>query len=393
MSSQFTSMAATPLQTPRAGSPYRVYVMDISYFSGKVEAYLRYKRIPYTRIEAHHAVLLDPVYRMTGVAQVPAVELPDGGWLRDSTAILRWFEQAHPQRPVRPADPALAFLMDLVEDYADEWLWRPAMWWRWMPYGSARNLGWRIATEIGHSTFGPAWIKAPGFAWRQRRTWLWGDGMTRDNSRVIRDMYFAQLEALEGILAEHPFLLGVRPSLADFGYFASMFRHFFCDPDSGVVMRQRAPRVVEWVARLWNAASLPDDASEFVAPAGAGWESILGDLAERYLPYLEQNGAAYAAGKRRFDASLPGLDLPNSVTHRHRAACLAALQVGFQALGETERASVLRHFSNPPAVAAILGRAPDAHVPELAASPIRAPLGVRASFAQRLKARVFGTPR
>ena len=32
-------------------SPYTLYVFDISYFSGKMQAYLRYKEIPHDTIE------------------------------------------------------------------------------------------------------------------------------------------------------------------------------------------------------------------------------------------------------------------------------------------------------------------------------------------------------
>lgn len=387
------SMHDNPPSPFRTSEPCRLYVMDISYFSGKIEAYLRYKRIPFTRVEAHHAVLLDPVYRRTGVAQVPAVEFPDGGWLRDSTAIVRWFEAHRPERRILPADPALGFLMELIEDYADEWLWRPAMWWRWMPHGSSRNLGWRIATEIGHSSPGPAWLKARIFAWRQRRTWLWGDGMTRANSAVIRAMYLDQLDALEAILCDRPFLLGARPSLADFGYFGPMFRHFFCDPDPGAVMRQRAPRVTEWVARLWNAASLDTAAPDFAWPQGAGWQWILADVEQHYLPYLEQNAAAFTAGRRRFDAALHGIALPGSVTHPGRAACLAVLQASFRALASDQRDAVLTCFAAPDAVAAILGAPPDPRVPEMPSGPEYGVAGGDRSWVRRMRARIFGTPR
>jgi hypothetical protein len=41
-------MSSTNLNDPHA--PYLVYKPDISYFSGKLEAYLRYKKIPYSDI-------------------------------------------------------------------------------------------------------------------------------------------------------------------------------------------------------------------------------------------------------------------------------------------------------------------------------------------------------
>ena len=34
------------------GDRYRVYVLDLSYFSGKLEAYLRYKQILFERLRA-----------------------------------------------------------------------------------------------------------------------------------------------------------------------------------------------------------------------------------------------------------------------------------------------------------------------------------------------------
>jgi hypothetical protein len=33
---------------------------------------------------------------------------------------------------------------------------------------------------------------------------------------------------------------------------APLFRHFFCDPVPGRIIRERAPGVHEWVARMWN---------------------------------------------------------------------------------------------------------------------------------------------
>ena len=100
-------------------TPPTVYVMDISYFSGKVEAYLRYQEVPYRRVEASLAPLILEVGRATGVMQVPAIRLADGRWLRESSAMLRWFEEQHGMVPVVPRDPAQAFLARLIEDYCD----------------------------------------------------------------------------------------------------------------------------------------------------------------------------------------------------------------------------------------------------------------------------------
>ena len=327
-------------------SRYTAYVMDISYFSGKFEAYLRYKGIPYDRVDVNHPQLFD-IYKQTGTMKVPAVKLDDGRWLKDSTPMIRWFEQQHPPSPVIPNDPVLRFIANLIEDYADEWLWRPAMWWRWVPTDSRFTLGHRIAREVLAGLPGPVWAKAAFFAWRQRRTWLWADGMTSANQNQIRDMYPQQLAALQAIFERQPYLLGSHPSIADFGYFASMFRHFGNDPDPAKLMRQTAPAVYEWLARLWNArGSALSSPPVFALPQGEGWASILKDICGVYLPYLHQNARAFRDGKNAFYFSAGGFSLPGTRTTDYRVWCRQDLQRLFNALTAAEQQRV-REFLKP----------------------------------------------
>ena len=73
---------------------YEMYVMDVSYFSGKLEAYFRFKRINFTRIEVTHLQMHTILYRNTGLQQVPIVhDLENDKWLRDTTSIIELFEQ------------------------------------------------------------------------------------------------------------------------------------------------------------------------------------------------------------------------------------------------------------------------------------------------------------
>src|SRR5262245_40939741 len=99
------------------------------------------------------------VPRMTGAAQMPAVELDDGRWLTDSTPIIAWFEMQRPTPPVIPVDPVQAFVSRLLEDYADEWLWRPAMHYRWTHAADARLLSHALAVEMLADRVGPLFLK------------------------------------------------------------------------------------------------------------------------------------------------------------------------------------------------------------------------------------------
>ena len=314
---------------------YTVYKSDISYFSGKLEAYLRYKGIVYKAVECGQREM-KKIAQTTGVKKMPAVEMDNGQWLFDTTPMLEWFEQQHPEPCTTPDDPALAFLALLIEDYGDEWLWRPAMWWRWVPRASR----WAVGYAIGKA-FAPTLLARPlgwVFGRRQQREWLWGDGVNPANEASVRDMLFREFEFLERLLARQPFLLGSHPSAADFGYFASMFRHFGNDPDSAEVMRRQAPNTYEWLARLWNASAdkLPK-AIEWQWPKTPEWQPFLQRIAADYLPYLHQNALAFQRGQKRFDFTGHSLAFQGTKTTNYRVYCRERLQQQYLQLTTADR--------------------------------------------------------
>lgn len=323
--------------------PFTLYKSDISYFSGKLEALLRYKQIPYRAVDCDRAAL-NLIYANTGFKKMPAVRCENGDWLYDTTPAIQWFERHYPQPAVLPDDPALAFLALLLEDYADEWLWRPAMWWRWVPRVSRWALGWRIGAEfIGTALARPfGWY----FGHRQRDEWLWGDGLTRDNADAVRDMLYSEFAFLEPLLEEQPFLLGSHPSVADFGYFGPMFRHFGNDPDPAEIMRRQAPNTYEWLARLWNARAhrLPST-QEWRWPKADYWAPLLARLARDYLPYLHQNALAHRQGLKRFDYTGASISFPNTKTTVYRVWCREVLQQRYAALGDGDKSRVVELFA------------------------------------------------
>jgi hypothetical protein len=153
--------------------------------------------------------------------------------------------------------------------------------------------------------------------------------------------YTGNLAWLEAILAEQPFLLGERPTLADFGYFASMFRHFGIDPTPARIMRDTAPAVYAWVARVWAARASRVHGA--LAPDGTipqSWAPILTDIGSVYLPYLDANAAAYARGEERFDLVIQGVSYRRLPTSQYRVWCLEQLRRHVGALADADRARV-----------------------------------------------------
>ncbi len=317
----------------------KFYGLDLSYFTGKVEAFLRYREIPHERIELS-TKYFRMIGRKTGHMQMPALEWPDGRWMTDSTPMIAWLDAHTPGHRVIPEYPFVKFFSLLVEDYADEWLWRPALHFRWSHQPDKDLMSYRIAVEMMHDVPLPLFLRKALIGRRQIRRYVNGDGVTPANRGHVESIYLRNLAFLENILTRRPFLLGSLPTIADFGYFASMFRHFGLDPTPARLMRDQAPNVYEWVARLWNAKSsrlmaveppattIPDD-----------WDPILKDVGQCYLPYLNANAHAYSKGQRSFDLTIEDAHYHLPV-HPYRVYCLEQLQMLFESLPSDARKQV-----------------------------------------------------
>ena len=371
---------------------YTVYLSDVSYFSGKLEGALRAKRIDYRRVPVTPDILLDTVLPHTGWMKVPALRRDDGLWRCDTTPLLDWLDVEHPQRPLLPATAGARFLTRLIEDYCDEWQWRPAMLWRWGWADNARYLGSRLGAELSRGTPHPAWLTGVYFRHRQQRLFVRGDGVRAANVDAVAGRYPQALAWLEALLATRPYLLGTRPSRVDIAWFGPMFRHYAQDPRPAALMAATAPRVWAWVSRVWN--SREDDwqgAAEGAHFADPAWTPMLADLGAAYLPYLQDNLAALAAGRRHFSGTYGGIHYPRLPVVVYRARCLLSLRQAYALLAAPDRVEVDSRLAGLGIREALTAAVPAVEgltaVDEGPARPC-APLGRRA----RLQAYLGGTP-
>ncbi|MAI78573.1 MAG: glutathione S-transferase [Deltaproteobacteria bacterium] len=310
--------------------PITVYGSKISYYTGKLEGYLRYKEIPY-RFVALSPSIGRRLRRETGTSQIPAVELPDGRFMTDTTPMIDWFEAHYPEPSVIPSDPLQAFASRLVEDYAEEWLWRPAMHFRWSYRSDALLLSAKITDELLTEIPLPSFAKRFAMRRRQGGYYVRRDGVDQTTWDHVESIYFDTLNRLSNIFAKRPFLLGKSPTLADFGFFASMFRHFSQDPTPAEIMRSRAPRVFEWQARLWNARASAAG-PELLSGIPQDWGTFLTDIGSAYLPYLCSNAESFASGKNRHDVTVEGITYRNLPVSQYRVWCLERLRSHFEVL-------------------------------------------------------------
>lgn len=243
-------------------TPYQLYGAEISYYTGKVRAYLRWKNIPFEEIAPDAEVYQKLILPRVGFPVIPVVIAPDDSCLQDSTDIIDELERRHGGPSIYPDTPCQRLASLLLETYGDEWLVIPAMHYRWH-----HNREWAIEAfgalnaptasadlqrEIGARRAGPFAHAAVLL------------GAEPHMHGAIEASYDSLLGELSRHFACHPFLFGDRPSIADFGLVGPLYAHQYRDPKSGEHMRKKAPLVAQWVERMQNplplsGAFLPDD--------------------------------------------------------------------------------------------------------------------------------------
>lgn len=324
----------------------KVYGSRVSYYTGKLEAYLRYRNIPYTL----HGMPYDKAKMLkekVGSVQMPIVDREDGRWMSDTTPILFELEKEHPETPILPKDPVVAFLARLLEDYGDEWLWRSAMHYRWsFPYG--RELISNILVdEISTPVPFPRFVVRRMIRRRQIKFFTTRDGVNAATRGHVEQGYLNALRAMSSVLEHRPFLLGDRPSLADFGMMAPMFRHFSQDPESEEIMRTEAPLVYEWVARMWRAEPLPP--GMLIGAADDCLTPLLREICETHLVQLAANAEAFSSGAPSFEMTVQGCAYTGMPVSRYRVYCLEELRRAFEALTPDQQAEVQERLPFPAA--------------------------------------------
>lgn len=240
----------TPNGTDTARGRYQLIAAEVSLYSGKARAYLRYKGVPFDEVLATRPVIQSIVRPKTGLAMVPVLLTPEGEAIQDTTAIIHAIEARHPARSVVPSG-VLGLASKLLELYGDEWLLMPAMHYRWH---YKRN--WPLV----FSEFGQ--LVAPGIpkvlaplAGIPLAAYFGGNygralGISKRNRAAIERSYEAFLRDFDRHLEQHDYLLGDRPCEGDFGFMAPLYAHLYRDPASGDLMRRIAPKVAAWVERM-----------------------------------------------------------------------------------------------------------------------------------------------
>lgn len=345
----------------------RVFGSRISYYTGKLEAYLRFRSIAYERLPTvgHYR----EIRAGAGAVQMPVVQLEDGRWMSDSTPMLAWLDARQDGPSIYPSPPAMRFVALLLEDYADEWLWRPAMHYRWSFRQDRQHASGLLADELMSGTGLPRFVARLLITRRQLGGFVRGDGVRETTRAHVEQAYARALDRLEAVFAQRRFVLGDAPSIADFGFMGPMLRHFGQDPTPAEIMRSRAPGVYAWVARMWNTRAR-GRAAELLPRVDEAVAALLVEACETHLVQLRENAVAYAQGLARHAQEIQGCRYERLPVSRYRVWCLEELRREWRALDEEARSELRALLPAPQAdvlwdesIAAASGYDPERRAP------------------------------
>lgn len=283
-------------------APYRLYGADLSPYSKKVLSVLRFKGVEHqyaTRTPARRAEF----DRFGKLPIFPILVGADDFVLQESTQILEVLERRYPEPSIAPADPALAFLACLFEDYADEWANKLLHHFRWRNEADALSAAKRIGDTLTEGLDGVDRAEVEA-AVRERTTAKIGMiGCTPENGAVLEASYTRLLDGLEAHLRGRPYLLGGQPCVADFAL-AAQLAQLCSDPTAGALCLVRAPAVQAWLARV-DAPTREGDLESLEALAPTLRPLLEHEVAPCALAWMQANAEA-AGGGEEVEVELPG---------------------------------------------------------------------------------------
>jgi len=320
-------------------APYRIYGGLGSPYSMKMRAVLRYRRIPHLWFSGAGPQVMAELFAKVKAPVIPVLVFPDGSVMNDSTPLIRELERRHPgERSIVPDDEAQAFLASLIEDMADEWGTKAMFLYRWKLDRDQSQMGRWLAFDRLHGK-GREAIEQAAAMFRERQVGRMPlVGCTPQNAPLIEATTERVFDLFDQMATDDGYLFGSRPSLADFGWYGQLAQ-LASDPTPHDVMLARAPYLMRWVLNIDDAGGVEGEWRDPAAQPTAAVAGLLKLAGEVYLPFLEANARAAAAGEEAFTVELRGHRYSQGV-FRYQVKCLAELRAAYAALSAPARARV-----------------------------------------------------
>ncbi len=296
------------------GTPHSLY-------TGKARSYLIKKQIPFVERLPGDPHFLSEVVPAIGHMVLPVLEAADGQLVQDTSAIIDHLDAQYPEPGLTPHGGVQQVVATILDAFGSNYLLPLAMHYRWS-YRAEQELF--LQAEFARAV-------PPGMPYEHRLAmagaimdrfngFLPNLGVTADVIPAMEESYHELLAVLEAHFRLHPYLLGGRPSLADFGMIAPLYAHLARDPVPAMLMRTIAPNVARWTERM-NTPAIAD--SDYADTSGTfpADDAVPASLEDVLRTAFAHWGPGLAADAAQFEQWLAGIgDAPAGTLVSHDGA-------------------------------------------------------------------------
>jgi len=283
---------------------------ELSFFTRKLEAQLRFQHIPWYwhfKTEERRA----DIETRTGTHFIPVLMTPDKWMIHDTIAIGPMLNDRFPEVPVIPRTPLQRACCFVLEDVFNHWLGRVCVHTRWC---YPDNVAW-VGPRFGANTVLNRSIDVP-FTERELaelapigermyegfgRNVCDYNGVGPDQGAAVRADFGNMLQALATHFSEHDFLLGARPCLADFALGGACRAHFVTDPEPREWLGKHRDMVFDYTDRLFGEHDYRSTRWPDGDAVPGSLTAILDYARATYFEFARANIAAGLAGEKYYE--------------------------------------------------------------------------------------------
>jgi glutathione S-transferase len=332
---------------------YTLIGNEMSLFTRKLEAQLRFQRIPWQyqyKTQARAAEL----EARAGTHFIPLLTTPDKWLIHDTIAIGPLLNDRFCQRPVIPSTPLQRACCFILEDAFNHWLGKSAIHSRWCYPENVAWVGPRFAANLmldrsmelpfseeeleQFAGVGPMMYEGFG------RNVCEVNGVGPDQAASMQADFAAMLDALAAHFAGNDFLLGPRPCLADFALAGASKAHFITDPTPRSWLGKHEAMLLHYTGGFFSDAQDNDSPWLSKDSVPAELPIVLDYLQGSYFRFATANIAAGLAGEKYFEYDY-GYEPTRARTQRRLNLARLHVQDELQRLGAEANPDIQALFS------------------------------------------------
>lgn len=289
---------------------YGLVGIELSMFTRKLEAQLRFQKIPW---HWHYKTQerTAEIEARTGTHFIPALITPEKWMIHDTIALGPLLNDRFYQTPVVPSTPLQRASCFILEDVFNHWLGRVCVHTRWC---YPDNVAW-VGPRFGANSVLNRSIDVPFTEQELRDLTPIGEmmyegfgknvcefnGVGPDQENSVRADYTNMLRALDAHFATNDFLLGARPCLADFALAGACKAHFVTDPTPASWLGAHRDMLFAYTDRLFGETDYTDREWLPEDQVPESLNTIVDYAQSTYFKLARANIAAGLAGEKFYE--------------------------------------------------------------------------------------------